>query len=342
MAFPSPSVWLPYLINAVQSYASYWSGKSHEEKTEMLLVAAHEQAIATYGDWSVMSGGVAAALSHPAIGLDAIHEKLDSIVAATVGVASPLELTEAKVGGLYSDMPTVLTLLNSIFARVAPGEDPPPISTSNDSARILAALYYIAQAVIVPAWAVDNAEVLAAITAAKESIKGPSDTNVGAVYTALFEPTWGVVRSVNDNTNAVETSINNNVDAAETAILDALANFQPGGGTPSGYPGLSSVTLSTSQPFAGPFSYPGAMDGCLVEFTSMPAGTGHHDIGSFTNWQHAGWICFLDDQGYADEVQWLGPEKANYCPKRLASASGVLVFPRTLGQGILTPWVRNV
>lgn len=242
----------------------------------------------------------------------------------------------------YDPTTTVHDKLDAIAAAVGaiPEPNPNPATTS-DVARILAALYYIAEMVVVPAWSMDTTAIEDKIDEAVVSIVTATEIQTDAVAETITDPTTGAIRQINDNVNAAELAIRGNTDAAETAILEALANLPPATGGPTGYPGLDSVTLSNPVAFSGPMNYAQVMDGCLVEFTSMPAGTGHNDVGNFTNWQHAGWLCFIDDNGYADEVQWLGPEKANYCPKRLAAASALLIFPRVLSSGTITPWVRN-
>lgn len=174
------------------------------------------------------------------------------------------------------------------------------------------------------------------------SIKGPLDRSNSDNWNGLFDPAWGAIRAINDNTGAAQLSINGNVDAAESAILAAIAGIEPGQqGVLPGYPGSGSVTFGTPVPWSGPLQINQSMDGCRITISTQQGGTGKNTIGSFDNWKHAGWIAFVDDGGFADEIQWLGPEKANYCPKRLATASAVLLFPRTGSAGTLTPWTRT-
>lgn len=137
------------------------------------------------------------------------------------------------------------------------------------------------------------------------------------------------------------TSTLADLDADLTNISDKIDNLPLPTSQPSGYPGLGSVTLSAPVGWSGPAEYATPMDGCLIHITTQRAGTGHQDGPTLHNWMHAGWLCFLDDQGYADEVQYLNIEQANYCPKRLATASGLLLVPRLGSSGTMTPWTRN-
>jgi hypothetical protein len=180
-----------------------------------------------------------------------------------------------KVGTLV-ETDTLASLLYYITTRVGSGEDPPPLSTSIDSARILAALYYIAQAVIVPAWAVDNQEVLDAITAAEDSIKGPHDTSTSSLWDGMFDSGWGLQATINANVDAAETAINLNVDNAETAIIAETTEIQEtlaegltaeGGG--NYYPGRGDVTLGTPVLVDTPQLITASMDGVVWEVDTL-------------------------------------------------------------------------
>lgn len=135
---------------------------------------------------------------------------------------------------------------------------------------------------------------------------------------------------------AVIDNTHSDLEAAKAAI-DALTV----GGESNLYPGSSGVTPSTPVEFAGPLEITRAMDGVYVEITSEPAGTGKDECSDHLNWRHAGWIAFLADGAYGDELQWLGLDAAVYVPKRLLHATGCLIFPRANSSGTITPFTRN-
>lgn len=232
--------------------------------------------------------------------------------------------------------------LDSIAAAVGAIPDPPTgFATTADVARILAAIAYVARQVCYQNTPLGELATSAELADAVSSIKGADDRSVTNAVDAITDPSTGAIRQVNDNTNAIETSINGNVDSAESAILNAIAALPTPTDTPFGYPGSGSVTFGSPVGWSEPAEIPGPMDGCCVEITTQAGGTGHHDVSDYTSWQHAGWLAFVDDQGNADELQWLNFNLANYCPKRLAAASSVLIFPRGGSSGTLTPWTRN-
>lgn len=243
----------------------------------------------------------------------------------------------------YDASETVHDKLDAILAAINGLPEPPSgFSTTSDAVRILAAVAFIGRQLCALGPALSAIATAEDIDAAVVSIKGPHDTSNSSNWDAIFDETWGAIRAINDNTSGVETSINGNVNAAEESILGAVAALAEGlTGAAGGYPGSDLVTLGSPVAFSIPAQIEQAMDGCLVAITTQVGGTGHHDVGDFTSWQHAGWLAFIDDQGHGDELQWLNLNQANYCPKRLASASGVLIFPRAGSSGTLTPWTRN-
>lgn len=212
------------------------------------------------------------------------------------------------------------------------GGTPPPLATTKDTARILAALYYIAQSVIVPAWSIDNSEVLSAISDAHGVTDGKID--------ALDLTVDGFATNTQNAFDSLASEVGN-VDTAVDDVLAAVQALPTTGGGPGGWPGLSEATLSTPVSWTGPLDHVEAMDGCIVHITSEPSGTGKQEVGSHTSWQHAGWLAFISDNGDADELQWLNLGDAVYVPKRMSAVAGVILFPRLGSSGTLTPWTRN-
>jgi len=257
---------------------------------------------------------------------------------------------------------TIESTLDTIYAAITGLPVPPPdVATPSDVARILSAIYYVAVQPYALVLTVDNEAVLDAITASIVSFTDQhveQNADLDDIH-ADVGTLAGVVSNVHDDLVADTATITGDVATLQAAadVIDGIvdlihgtdvpaiqadiAAIEPGGGTPSGYPGYASVTLGSPANWSGPGEINTAMDGCFVAITTQASGTGRHEVGDHTSWQHAGWLAFVDDQGNADELQWLNFDAANYCPKRLASASSVLIFPRAGSSGTLTPWTRN-
>lgn len=132
------------------------------------------------------------------------------------------------------------------------------------------------------------------------------------------------------------------VDGVVDQILDAVGNLEiPAGGSDGRYPGPSGATLSTPVAFSGPTLIEATMDGVLLDLEEMAPSTGYHTHSGYTNWLHAGYLCFLAQGGYADELQYLNMSTAAYSPKRISAPKGVLIYPRAGTSGTITPWTLN-
>lgn len=170
---------------------------------------------------------------------------------------------------------------------------------------------------------------------------------VGRTIMSVADAIKAVVDTIDGIVDTLPTSVPDystelaDMDADLTNISNKIDALDIPAGTPSGYPGSALVTFGTPVAFNGPTEVNVTMDGCLIEFDTMPAGTGKYEVNGHVNWQHAGWIAFLADSVYGDTVQFLGPEAAVYCPKGIATPSGCLLFPRAGSSGTITPWTRN-
>lgn len=198
-----------------------------------------------------------------------------------------------------------------------------PTSSKHDVARILAAIYYTAAQPIAITNQYDDSAVLSALAAARTSLEGG--------HTAIS----GSLVAVASDLTAHDTQM----DTDHGAILSAIGDIPTtGGGTDSRFPGLSAVTLSSPVAFSGPLQITQAMDGCIVDVTGVPAGTGRQEVGGFVNWQHMGWLAFVASDTLGDELQFLNLDGAVYVPKRIANPVGLVLFPRIGSSGTVTPW----
>lgn len=226
-----------------------------------------------------------------------------------------------------------------ILDRLPQGEDPPPLTTESDTARILAAIYYTNWLWYNNPPPVSVPDVLQAITDAHGITDGKIDAvdlNVDGFATNTQNAFLALTELVDNVSGDIDV-----IDGIADSILAWTAAYEEPTVQPTGYPGNAGVTWGTPVGFTDPIRVDVAMDGCLVDIDSMPAGTGKHTVGGVDSWQHAGWLAFLADDGKADELQWLNLESAVYVPKRLAAATGVLLFPRANSSGTLTPWTRT-
>lgn len=147
--------------------------------------------------------------------------------------------------------------------------------------------------------------------------------------------------------NAAVGTLTGEIGEAATAILNALAALEPPE-IETGYPGPSGVTLGTSVPFTGTgkvlasvAGVGGAMDGVLLTITNVPLSRYTMSAEGMKNYKYLGWVVFQASDGFADEVQWLGPEARAYSPKHLTSPASVIVCAREGAQGTIQPFLRN-
>ena len=276
-------------------------------------------------------------------------------------LAEKVDLLQLEVAALHTkvgtltETDTLASLIYYLITRVGGTESPPPLATSVDTARLLAALYYIAQSVIVPAWAVDNEEVLDAITAAKESIKGVADRSNSNLWDAFFDGTWGAIAVINGHTDGVQTSVNNNVDAAETAILDALVPIQAdtddiqltlaegvessGGG--NYYPGSANVTPLSPTVVTGPAVITGPMDGIAWSVTAIPNGQSTQGAGTRTRYKGLAFLAFMTAEGDAEELQSVQWDQGILKPLHLLQAASCAVYCKAGTSITMVPYTIN-
>lgn len=177
--------------------------------------------------------------------------------------------------------------------------------------------------------------------AVTSSVNGNVDLEVGllsAAISALNNLSEAAVQAV---VNAAVATLTGEVGEAADAVLAALAALPLSTAGDRRFPGLDSVTLAEPVLVSTPTLVNAAMDGCLITIASMPGGTGRHEVGSYTSWQHGGWVCFVGPDGYADELQWLNLSTAAYCPKRVRSATSALIFPRAGASVQVTPYTLD-
>lgn len=322
---PTLAAWVGNLISLISTVLGYLSGTDTDDKLAMILQGLYDvHAEVNFVKTCVYR--VVGETPKDVVGLLLNEgEALDEVHTAVVGSSSVLESVQDEVAviddniGLYSEGQTVSGDLAAIYARIAPGEEPPPpIATTADTARILAALYYVAQSVVVPAWSVDNTEVLAAI----ETVDGKVDSNASAI-------------AVNDNANTA--IITGKIDDLETAtgvigeavqaVAEAVAAFEPGGGGGAGmYPGLGLVTLGDTVNITGPTTIAGPMDGLLITVSSVPSGQSVTQTPNGARYKGLGWAVFMTGEGEGEQLQKIETQKCCLLPKSISTPASCEVF----------------
>lgn len=228
----------------------------------------------------------------------------------------------------YNEAAAAHAAADLVLDRLPLGGGGNKIASQRDTNILLSALYYLAQMPIAYALTIDDVDILQAIDNSQQALDELIDAHDA---------------NLNGARNDI-AAIANDVDGLVTSVADVhtdIAAIEPGGGGPGGWPGLASVTLSDPHNWNAPLELAHTMDGCLVHISSEPSGTGKHEVGTKTSWQHAGWLAFVSDNGDADELQWLNVNDACYVPKRMSVVGGVLLFPRAGSSGTLTPWTKN-
>lgn len=284
--------------------------------------------------WTASPPGTSTTTSNPPTSDD------DTSLAAKVDTLSlQVAALHTKVGSLV-ETDTLASLAYYIASRVGSGEDPPPLASSLDTARILAALYYIAQSVIVPAWAVDNTEVLDAITTAKESIKGPHDTSTSSLWDAIFDAQWGAISAVNSHTDSALSDTDANVDAAETNILAALGDAPSGGGG-NLYPGSSNITLGDPTVVTGPTILAGPMDGLLWIVNTVPNGQSAQPCAGRIRYKGLGWVAFMAEGDECEALQALQFNEGLLKPMHMMTATNAAIYCKSGSNITVRPYTIN-
>lgn len=108
-------------------------------------------------------------------------------------------------------------------------------------------------------------------------------------------------------------------------------------GTPI-WPGIDLVTLGTPVEVTETGVVDGPMDGVLVAISAVENGTGHMAVSTFQNYKWAGWLAFVNDDGEAEQFQYLNFDSAYYVPKTMRRASSMLIYLGKAATVTVTPW----
>lgn len=172
------------------------------------------------------------------------------------------------------------------------------------------------------------------------------------VHQDLFDPVAGVVRQVNDNTNAVELSINGNVDAAEAAILAAIGDVQadtddiqntlstlPSNPAPLRlWPGIGGVTWGTPVVMSAPTQITAACHGVSVEISAYPPGQSRQPAGSTIRHKGIAWLSFVNDAGDFEQLEQIQHSQSVILTRQLEIAAGLAVYCKPGCTLIVTPF----
>lgn len=302
--------WIAYLIGLIGTIHDLFSGQTTEQKVEMCLQALYD----LQKDMFYVRSSVQGSLWDEPF----VTTTLNDIKGTTVGVASTLQLAHDYAEANASALTDVQSILDAIWARVAPGEDPPPIASTADTARILAALYYVANAVVVPAWSLDNTEVLDAISALDNVV----DSGISAIATNDNANTSGMTDKLNALLGYGE-AVNLDTDA----IIDTLAEGLTGGPSgPGGYPGLAGVTVGATHNVSGPTTISGPLDGLLITVSSVPNGQSTTFTPNGVRYKGLGWVVFMTAEGEGEQLQKIETAKCVLVPKSMSAPASAEVY----------------
>jgi len=256
-----------------------------------------------------------------------------------------------------------------ILNRLPQGEDPPPIATSNDTARILAGIYYTN-------WLWYNNPPPVSVPDVLEAIESNHDTTDGLITAAnldidalatnvqnAFEAQTelignvtgpaselaGLIGALNNLSEAAVQAIANaavgtltgEVGEAAQLVLDAIDDLGLLGGGNAGapvWPGVAGVTLGQSVALTDGLHLTSAMDGVIIAITTPPSRTGTMNVGGATFDYREGQVAFEDDQGHIEMWQYLGFRNALYTPRSMQHAAGARFRVLAGAEGTVTPW----
>lgn len=266
---------------------------------------------------------------------DHIDEAFSTQTAAIIGLYDALVLehgaTRTALGVTEGNLDAAITVAKgSIEDKI----DALDFTTDSDLAAAVAAIEAatavevgVGVAAVGTALAAQTLEINAATAASVAAGVGTIEAALTAVETSLATAIGNVVTAVNN---------------AKADILQAIAALL----LPKQYPGDDDVTLGTAVNVYGEdivsaqtYGVGGRMDGIRLSLLSVPGTKGKQSVEGFDNWKYLGWIVFRSDDGMADELQWLGPEKRVYLPKHLTSPADVVVFMRDGASCQIRPFI---
>lgn len=129
----------------------------------------------------------------------------------------------------------------------------------------------------------------------------------------------------------------------ELPYVSGLAYSSAPAGTPTApvWPGLAGVTLGTPVNITSDTRIEETCDGVIVEVTSVDPGSGRISLAGQSFWYREGFVCFEDDEGHVEPLQWLNGSLSVYCPKTMVQASAVVVHLDRANAATVTPWTRS-
>jgi hypothetical protein len=268
-------------------------------------------------------------------------------------------LLYGEVSSVYGLVEEVKGVADLILDRLPGGATPPIVASTDDQARLLAAIYYVSKQILTQPANVDDTAILDAIDAAETSVNGGVDgvqTSVNTLHSAMtgrFDTVdetlsglgttisgWvdAAVVAINAVTNGIESTIAGLISGAVEDILAAL----PGGGGTAGapvWPGLSGVTLSTPVSITAPTVITETMDGILFAVVTTPPGQSIQPASSHTRYKGLAWCAFLSDNGEAEPKEPLEIGDGVLCPRHMLHAAAVVVYCKPGANIQVTPWV---
>lgn len=246
----------------------------------------------------------------PAYGVDPTTEAL-------------LEDIQTRVLDCQNRLVDLDSAVNLILDRMPTGSGDPPIASTVDTSRILAALYYIAQMPM--SWRVDtdNTEVLAAVDAVGTSVDGLA-TNCQEGFAASLS-----------RDDAQTELIGNETQTVLAALGDIDIPEQSGGR----YPGASLCDFGSPHVITVPTVITEAMDGLRYTIDAWPSGQSRQVASTHTRYKGLAWCAFLTADGEPEPRQLLELGEGIVAAQAMVHAAGVVVYCKPGAQLTVTGWL---
>lgn len=340
--------WIAALIDGIVTMANLLANRSQDDKLAMILTSLYEiQERVHYTQWSVGAAQdpeyfLPDVLGNAGYGLEAIKDMTDlgtgyALTAADNGVAA-------------------IARLDLILDRIAPGEAPPPITTRQDTALLLGAIYTVFKKSFEALSAADVASILASIESSRSSVIADVDTKAGEMTGAINGnvdyQVGGLAEWLSDklpvdltglgtSIEGAVTTLTGEIGEAQQAIIDALGNIEPPSNGPPVWPGLANVTLGDPVALSDQLVLNGPMDGVLINVTTPPSKVGVYRIGERYYDYKVGELTFETDNGETESFQYLGFRQAIYTPRTMQRAAKCRFRVLAGAEGSATLWTKT-
>jgi len=104
------------------------------------------------------------------------------------------------------------------------------------------------------------------------------------------------------------------------------------------WPGTEYVHQKAPYTINGPLEVGVTCNGIIVDMGTVPDYVSTYDWGAIRQTPRAAYVSFINDGGYAEDVQPITFPKHSLCPKLCRLASGFYIRPKAGVELVVTPW----